>query len=87
MELSTEDFAILLAKLLASAEELGFVAVDVNSGNLHRFIGNYPGPNHRMPACCNAMRQAMTSDDLLVEEPPKGNGAALTIRYYLPRND
>lgn len=84
-EPSTDDFRQLLEKFFATAEELGFVAVDVNSGNLHRFIGVYPSPNHRMPACCGAMRNAMQPGDSIVEEPPKGSGANLTIRYQLPR--
>lgn len=84
-ELTTDDFMQLLAKLLSTAEELGFVAVDVNAGNLHRFMGVYPNPGHRMPVCCGAMRKTMAEGDLVISEPPKGKGASLTIRYLLPR--
>jgi 5-methylcytosine-specific restriction protein A len=58
---------------------------DVTAGELHRRVGEYPGPNHRMPVCCSVMRQAMTHRDHEVCAPPKGNGASLRIRYYLPR--
>jgi len=82
---SIEEFRRALAKLVEAGEELGFVAVDVNAGNLHRRVGGYPGEDHRMPMCCEAMRQAATSDDVVVSEPPSGQGASLTIRYRLPR--
>ena len=79
------DFRQSLSKLLSSANEMGFVAVDVNAGNLHRRVGGYPGSDHRMPQCCEVMRQAMNSGDEVVDEPPSGQGARLTIRYRFPR--
>ena len=85
MDLTTEEFRRALAKLLSTGEELGFTAVDVNAGNLHRRVGGYPGEDHRMPMCCEAMRQTMISGDVVVNEPPSGQGASLTIRYCLPR--
>ncbi len=57
--------------------------LEVNSGSLHREVGGYPGPTHRMPVCCGAMRNAMRTGDKIVDEPPKGNGTSLTIRYKL----
>jgi hypothetical protein len=85
MKLTTEEFRHALGTLLSTGEELGFTAVDINAGNLHRRVGGYPGENHRMPMCCEAMRQAVTSGDVVVSEPPSGQGASLTIRYSLPR--
>ena len=32
----------------------------------------YPGAEHRMPACCAAMRGAMGPSDFIVEQPPGG---------------
>jgi 5-methylcytosine-specific restriction protein A len=80
-----EDFRTALAEILTSASALGFVAVDVNAGNLHRRIGGYPGSDHRMPQCCDVMRGEMSPADEVVTEPPSGQGASLTIRYRLPR--
>jgi 5-methylcytosine-specific restriction protein A len=48
-------------------------------------VGGYPGENHRMPVCCEVMRSTMAPGDQVVETPPSGKGAALTIRYRLPR--
>ena len=59
--------------------------VDVTSGDLHRLVGGYPDRNHKMPVCCDVMRKAMQSGDVVLKSPPKGRGATLTIRYILPR--
>lgn len=85
MSASVEDFSSRLTVMLAGAAEIGFAAVDVNAGILHRAIGGYPGAGHRMPVCCHAMRTAMQPGDEIVAEPPQGNGASLTIRYRIPR--
>ena len=69
---------------LSIAARLGFVAVEVNAGKLHRLVGGYPGPKHSMPTCCETMRKRMTASDRIVAQPPKGNGASLTIRFQLP---
>ena len=82
---NAEEFRRALAELLAAGAELGFAAVDVTAGALHRNVGAYPGTDHRMPMCCQIMREAMTSGDVIVNEPPSGSGATLTIRYRLPR--
>ena len=67
------------------AEEGGASHVDINAGDLHRQVGGYPGPEHRMPNCCQVMRGEMAAGDEVVESPPGGHGASLTIRYRLPR--
>ena len=79
---SADDFRSELYSIFSSSRG-GYV--DVTSGDLHRRVGGYPGPNHRMPICCSVMRQAMQGGDVILDEPPKGNGATLAIRYRLPR--
>lgn len=59
--------------------------ITIRAGDLHKALGGYPGPNHRMPICCSAMYQAMDIGDEIVKAPPKGRGANLYIRYRLPR--
>ena len=44
-----------------------------------------PDGIHWMPICCAVMRFMMSSTDVLVSNPPKGVGAALTVVYPLPR--
>ena len=84
MSPTSEEFTIQLDKLLSAAEELGFSAIELSASALHRRVGGYPGPDHRMPACCGAMRKAMKPGDNVVRGPEKGAGASLVIRYALP---
>ena len=74
-----------LTEALSAGEELGFSAVELTAGNLHRRVGGYPGNDHRMPVCCEVMRKAMGTNDEILSAPPRGDGATLTIRYRLPR--
>jgi len=82
---TAEDFRNALKKKFQKAQQEGKSFVDVTAGELHRLVGGYPGPNHRMPLCCHVMRSMMEDDDEIIEEPPSGQGASLKIRYKLPR--
>ena len=80
-----KDFQKKMDSILKLAEQEGKSQVDIKSGDLHRMVGGYPGNDHRMPICCGVMRKNMKSTDKILDEPPKGNGATLLIRYQLPR--
>jgi len=84
---TTEQFREELSSIFQEAVGENRSRVEVNAGELHRRVGDYPGPNHRMPLCCSVMREAFNSSagDVIVEEPPSGKGAKLTIKYVLPR--
>ena len=82
---AAEDFRAALRARLHRATEAGQMSPEVRSGDLHREVGGYPGPDHRMPVCRRVMRGEMTKADELVTAPPKGNGASVVIRYRLPR--
>ena len=82
---SMDEFRAELRAHLGSAERRGAGQLEINSGELHRAVGGYPGPGHRMPMCCEAMYQERVAGDEVVKSPPKGKGASLTIRYLLPR--
>ncbi len=79
------EFRTLLDRLLREAETSGRDQIEVRAGDLHRTLGGYPSPTHRMPVCCEIMRRAMGPEDWIVQQPPKGNGASLTVSYKLPR--
>ena len=87
MPLNSDDFRDELDRILDEAVRQGHKYVDVNAGEIHKGLGAYPGPDHRVPACCSVMRAAMAPDygDRVLQEPPSGQGASLTIRYLLPR--
>ncbi len=80
-------FQDYLNNIFLNAEKKGLKSIEVKAGDLHKMAGGYPGPNHRMPVCCEVMYQNMKEKDELVSKPPKGKGASLTIRYTLPRDN
>ena len=82
---TTKDFEIGLQDVLAKAQNDGRPYVDIIAGDLHKMVGGYPGSHHRMVSCCTVMRKFMKLGDETMYAPPKGNGATLKIRYYLPR--
>jgi 5-methylcytosine-specific restriction protein A len=76
------DFEAALNALFADAWRRRLEHLEVEAGALHRQVGGYPDPtNNRMPVCCNVMRAAMRAGDRILEQPPKGAGARLRIRY------
>lgn len=82
---TNEDFQKELENIFGYAATKQLISITVNSGNLHRIVGQYPGPDHRMPVCCNVMEKNMKSEDEIISSPPKGQGASLEIRYKFPR--
>ena len=80
-----ERFRAELMLMFREAEAAGNALLDVEAKELHRRVGGYPGPDHRMPSCCGAMRAKMGPGDIVLYSPPSGHGANLRIRYRLPR--
>jgi hypothetical protein len=82
---SSDDFRQELRAQIDRAVRRGASHVEINAGELHRTLGAYPGPNHRMPLCCKAMQEECLEGDEMIFSPDKGQGASLTIRYKIPR--
>ena len=82
---TADKFDSELESLLSKAESLGFHSVVISAGNLHRRVGEYPGANHRMPMCCDAMRRAMRAKDEELPNDLKKNGASYQVRFSFPR--
>lgn len=78
-----KDFENALSEIFANN---GKEFLDVNSKDLHLLVGGYPKVN-RLPVCCSVMRRLMQPGDVILDENDneKGQGARLTIRYFLPR--
>ena len=53
---TAEEFQVTLRAWMQGAEHASETTVEINSGQLHREVGGYPGQNHRMPMCCAAIR-------------------------------
>jgi 5-methylcytosine-specific restriction protein A len=82
---SKDEFRTELRSQLREAELRGGAEIAVNSGELHRKLGGYPGASHQMPSCCDAMYDEQRPGDAILSAPTKGKGASLTIQYRLPR--
>jgi 5-methylcytosine-specific restriction protein A len=87
---TADDFKVELMGILQRAERQGRPHVEINAGELHRSVGDYPsrdGTQHAMPTCCGVMRSELAAGKgEIIYAPESGNGASLTIRYYLPRS-
>jgi 5-methylcytosine-specific restriction protein A len=79
------DFLAEIEAQVMRAQKRGAAHIEINSGELHRKIGGYPGAGHRMPLCCDAMYFVQSYGDTIISSPRRGKGASLTIRYKLPR--
>lgn len=80
-----DEFREELHARFRRATERGAKQIVVNSGELHRALGGYPGQGHQMPSCSDVMHEAQRATDEVLSSPPSGRGASLTIRYRLPR--
>lgn len=82
---STDHFRQGLLAQMGRAAKGGCIDVLINSGELYRSLGGYPGSEHGMPSCCDAMQTEMKSGDIMLVE--RANGAGMTVRYLLPRGN
>jgi len=82
---TAEDFRNSINEKFRNAQGEAQRSIRIRSGDLHRELGGYPGPSHRMPVCCHVMRSAMNDGDRVIDAPPSGAGASLVIEYRLPR--
>jgi hypothetical protein len=80
---SVDYFRQGLRAQMGRAARVGRLDVMINSRELYRALGGYPGSKHGMPLCCDAMQAEMKSGDVLVLD--QANGAGMTVRYLLPR--
>jgi hypothetical protein len=61
----------------------GQIDVLINSAELYRSLGGYPGSTHGMPFCCDAMQAEMKLGDTMILD--RSSGVGMTVRYLLPR--
>ena len=84
---TAEDFKRELFQMLANAQKSGRESIEISARELQGRVGPPRGRNHRMPNCCRVMKAQLVADygDVIVNEPPSGQGPTFTIRYRLPR--
>ena len=81
---SIDHFRQELSAQLGRASAQSFADILINSGDLYRSLGGYPGSVHGMPMCCDAMEAEIMPGDIILVG--KSTGAGMTVRYYLPRS-
>ena len=82
---SIDHFREGLLAQMGRAAHGGLIDVLINSGELYRSLGGYPGSTHGMPLCCDAMQAEIKLGDTLLLD--RTAGAGMTVRYLLPRAD
>ena len=75
--LAKDDFRAEIRSQIRRAEASGAAHIEINSGEVHRKLGGYPGTNHRMPVCCDAMYEERRNSDPVIAAPAKRKGASL----------
>lgn len=76
---STRDIKEFIEGLKESAKSNGEKTLTLISGDIHKLLKL----SRCMPMVCNAMRQCMQDDDVVVHETPSGQSSTLEITYDL----
>jgi hypothetical protein len=79
---STDHFRRGLREQLARASAHGLKDALIRTAELHRMLGGYPGSQHGLAGCCEAMRKEIQPGDEILTEH---DASDLTARYQLPR--
>jgi len=83
---SRDHFQQELRAQIERAIKRGAEQLIVNSGESGELLvaaGGRPGLKHQMRYCCDVMREEMKAGDVVVDGPENGEGAGLTICYFL----
>jgi hypothetical protein len=67
---SADHFPQELRAQMSRAAKHGSIDIVINSGELYRSVGGYPGSMHGMLGCCDAMRSEMKPGDILLSNRP-----------------
>lgn len=78
-KMSTNAIKEYIDEQKKAAKESGKTELVLRSGDIHKDLGL----KQRHPQVCNAMRQCMQIEDIILYQPPKGNGTTLQIMYKL----
>ena len=78
---STRDIKDFIEGLKDSAKSNGEKTLTLISGDIHKLLKL----RRCMPMVCNAMRQCMNGDDVVVHETPSGQSSTLEIQYDLDK--
>ena len=78
-KITTADIRKYLLGLKSEAKNRGEEFIEIVSNDVHRALKL----TSSMPSVCNAMRQVMSDEDIIVHQTPSGNSSTLKIKYYV----
>ena len=78
-KMTTTDIKAYIEEQKRIAKEAGKTELVLKSGDVHKDLEL----KQRHPQVCNAMRQCKKDEDVVLYQPPKGNGTTLQIKYKL----
>ncbi|MDE6758118.1 MAG: hypothetical protein K2J89_02425 [Clostridia bacterium] len=81
MKIGTVDIKNYILALKQDAIIRGDKFIELISNDIHNALEL----KSRMPMVCNAMKQAMNENDIIVHQTASGYSSTLTIRYFLER--
>jgi len=80
----TDDTRNELQNIMNWAKQKGIIEVTINAGKLGEALGLYDSNKNNVKSVCDAMKSMMKEGDKIVDEPPSGEGASVTIKYKVP---
>ncbi|WP_431030064.1 hypothetical protein [Lysinibacillus sp. LZ02] len=81
--LTTETFLNCIELLKQIGRQNNLPQLVITAEEVHKLVGGYPGKNHRMPMCCNAMFKSMREGDEILHSTPSKQSNTTKIKYYL----
>ena len=78
-KMTTNDIREYIQEQKKIAKLAGKTELILRSGDIHNDLGL----KQSHPPVCNAMRSCMNLEDIILYQPPKGNGTTLRILYKL----
>ena len=82
---SREAFREALHARFRQATEDGLTLLHVRARELHRAVGAYPGPAHRMSDCLSVMRSEIGPGDIVITGSDGEVDPTLIVQYAIPR--
>lgn len=79
MKIGTADVKNYIMNLKQEAAARGEGFIELISNDIHNALKL----KNRMPIVCNAMKQCMIKNDIIVHQTASGYSSTLTIKYFL----
>ena len=76
-KITTDDIRQHILELKTVAKNEGKKFIILKSGDIHKALKL----KSAMPQVCNAMRQSMNEDDIVLHTTPSGNSSTIEIQY------